>query len=314
MAFISPESPNVYSNLNFERDLKKSSGLLLLTPPATTDTSPINKDYLLPNNFKYYNEHLNKQQFNSILLNCSINLLKMLYPQVHFQKVNMKFFIIEIIRRSKSSIQVLQVCCFYLLKMKKLANDLLNQMKLPECPKRLFLGMLIVASKFIQDSNYSFKSWLKICGCDNDNGSSKQMLDLALLRKTETDCLKLLGYETYINGLKYENWCNVLIIFGYDFIKYHNISKKQLIWETDDKVLRMKLAKWSKFLQNLNINSLDFVKINFSNYYFSQFGKKIFQDSDFQAKRIGSLFDSNKRKLDMNEDLYFCQLKKVKCL
>lgn len=215
-----------------------------------------------PNNLKYYNEHLNKSQFNLILINCSMNLLKLIYPD-HEIGPNLRFFIIEILRRSKTSIQTLQICCYYMFKV--LGHD-----NLPSCPKKLFLGLIILSSKFNQDHNYSFKSWLKICGCTADDSS----LNLQKLRQTEMDCLGLLDYNLYINGAKYENWCNVLLIFGYDFILVHQVNSGLLTWCTEQECLQ-KLGRWSKFLARLDDNQLKEVKVHFKHYYANQIGTKV---------------------------------------
>ncbi|QEL59906.1 hypothetical protein CJJ09_001993 [Candidozyma auris] len=95
--------------------------------------------------------------------------MKMLYPSsvTQVDDVKLRFFIIEILRRSKASTQTLQICCYYMF---KLVNK--KQEELPSCPKKLFLALIILSSKFNQDHNYSFKSWLKICGCKGTDDSS----------------------------------------------------------------------------------------------------------------------------------------------
>lgn len=283
-----------------------------LTTPHSDAESPIpqklyDAPVFPPNNYKYYNEHLNKSQFNLILINSSINLLKILYPNCDVDKLNLKFFIIEILRRSKTSIQSLQICGYYIFKI--IQNHTKNNLELPSCPKKLFLGLLILASKFNQDHNYSFKSWLKICGCKNE--SDDKDLNLQNLRKIEIDCLNLLNYQLYLNGLKYENWCNILIIFGYDFVKFHKINDtlnvNELNWESDDLKTNLKLIKWFKFLINMNEASLKSIKINFLDYYNNQLGKKILvnpqdlssskrcfeEEETFDHKKVKSMFVNN---------------------
>lgn len=255
----------------------------LVTPQCDDIESPITQKLKYspifpPNNYKYYNDHLNKSQFNLILINSSINLLKILYPNCDIDKLNLKFFIIEILRRSKTSIQSLQICGYYIFKIiQNQAQENFKQEDLPDCPKKLFLGLVILASKFNQDHNYSFKSWLKICGCKNE--SDDKDLNLQNLRKIEINCLNLLNYQLYLNGLKYENWCNILIIFGYDFIKFHKINNElnvnELNWESDDLKINLKLIKWFKFLINMNEANLKSVRINFVDYYNNQLGKKV---------------------------------------
>lgn len=256
---------------------------------------------LSPNNVKYYNDHLTKSQFNIVLINSTINLLKILYPKLKFEKINLKFFIIEILRRSKTSIQSLQICSYYIYKLIKEQNLNDQLLDLPNCPKKLFLGLIIISSKFNQDHNYSFKSWLKICGCKEDELN----LNLKTLKKIEVDCLKMLNYQLYINGLQYENWCNILMILGYDFIKLHKINQvNEITWESDDWLINVKLIKWCKFFININESNLKVVKIHFNTYYQNQLGKKI---------QTNLVSQSEKRKFDDLIDDYSVKRVHISC-
>lgn len=249
------------------------------SPKRETPSTPPSESFA-PNNLRYYNDHLNKSQFNLILTNCAVNLLKMLYPSlaVIVDDVKLRFFIIEILRRSKASTQTLQICCYY---MYKLVGK--NVEELPSCPKKLFLALVILSSKFNQDQNYSFKSWLKICGCKSTDDSS---LNLQKLRQTETQCLKLLNYDLYINGAKYENWCNVLLIFGYDFITLHHVNSGVLSWCSEADIQR-KLYRWKLFLLKMDDRRLGKVAVNFKHYYADQVGTKIVTSA---AVKPASLF------------------------
>jgi len=125
----------------------------LLTPPTLsppTITSDLPTSTLSPNHHNYYTHYLNKAQFYSILVNCSINLLKILYKNQKFDEKSIKLFIIEILRRSKTSIQSLQLSCFYIYKL------IVAKQKITFDAKKLFLGLIIISSKFNQDYNYSF--------------------------------------------------------------------------------------------------------------------------------------------------------------
>lgn len=233
----------------------------------SSDTSRQPTPVLSPVDVKYYNEFLTKPQFNMLLVNCSLNLLKMLYPSADLQKTKLRFFVMEILRRSKTSVQSLQLTCFYLLKILKRTEK-----QLPQCPKKFFLGLLIIASKFNQDLNYLFKTWLKICGC---NGQSSGDFNLQVLKKVEVQCLQLLDYKCYINGLQYENWCNILAIFGYDFVQRHECYTQTVVWETQSDVIESRLQNWRNFLSKVNFDALVVAHVHFSDYYHSQVGKKV---------------------------------------
>lgn len=239
--------------------------------PLKNEASATPTESFLPNNLKYYNEHLNKSQFNSILINCALNLIKIVYGSnlKEDELPKLRFFMIEMLRRSKTTTQSLQICCFYLFKV--IHANANKEVVVPSCPKKLFLGMLILASKFNQDHNYSFNLWLKICGCKHDDTSS---LNLSKLKQVEIQCLNLLDYNLYINAAKYENWCNVLFIFGYDFITRHQVCLGLLTWCTPDESIE-KLGRWQKFLVRLDDKQLKDAKVHFKQYYANQIGTKV---------------------------------------
>lgn len=257
----------------------------LITPegsvsPVSENTTPSTpSEHHSPNHLKYYNDHLNKSQFNLILINCSLNLLKLIFPEHDFDGSKARYYIIEILRRSKTSIQTLQICCYYMFKI--LSTGKKDQVG--SCPKKLFLGLVILSSKFNQDHNYSFKSWLKICGCKDTEESS---LNLQKLKQVEIKCLELLDYNLYINSSKYENWCNVLLIFGYDFITLHQVNSGVLQWCSDDQCAG-KLDKWLKFLTRLDDHQLKVTKVNFKQYYSNQIGTKVVTVA---PQKVGLLF------------------------
>lgn len=255
------------------------------SPISLTGTLREDEEILLPNDYKYYHNHLDKNQFNLTLINCSIYLIKLLYlndSDVEINSPNLRFFILQILKRSKTSIQILQIASFYLLKLVKNQN-----LTIVKNPKHLFVGLVILASKFNQDANYSFKTWVKILGLNAEDKSQ-----ISFLKNLEINLLKELDYKLYVDNTTYENWCNVLLIFGYDFIKVQKIllsySKSEVEWEIESSVINNKLSKWGVFFNNLNLTNLSNVEIKFMNYYLNQFNSKIFF--------INSLFD--KRKLD----------------
>lgn len=264
-------------------ELEESSSLSpeVFSPlPQTPNDSP-NELMYLPNDHKYYQNNLDKNQFNLVLINSCINLIKLLYlrhDDVHINQSNLRYFIIEVLKRSKASIQNLQVLGFYLLKLIKNHDS-----NLTKDYKKLFLGLLILASKFNQDCNYSFKTWLKIVGLKNDQEN------ISNLKSLEINILSQLDYNCYINSSFYENWCNVLLIFGYDFIKLQEIyhSKSVLTWESDKDIIFNKLTKWNKFFKNVNLSSFDSINIKFHLYYLNQFNQKVVVSSLFNYNISG---------------------------
>lgn len=289
------------------RNLSEESPLTTYSSPKSSKSSP--QQSYLPNQFSYYSEFLNKSQFNLILINSSIKLLEILYsknsnPSIcKYDEQNLKFFIVEILRRSKTSTQSLQLACFYVAKL--INSGKLDQIKFG--PKKLFLTLIILGSKFNQDHNYSFKSWLKICGVESSNTTSN--LSLKELKSLEMETLGLLNYELYLNNLNYENWCNILMIFSYDFIKIQKIipaqSGSQLEFESNTDNISQKLLHWGKVYQGLNFKLLNSLDIQFKSYFTAQLGNKIIIQKEVQ---VPSLF--GKRCFE-NEDNYIAKKVKV---
>ena len=85
-------------------------------------------------------------------------------------------FISEVLRRSRTSYSTLQIALYYLILLRpylpscdftkeqvgKCAQDKTLQAR--QCGRRMFLAALILASKYLQDRNYSARAWSKISG------------------------------------------------------------------------------------------------------------------------------------------------------
>lgn len=85
----------------------------------------------------------------------------------------LRMFIQETLRRSRTSYSTLQVALYYLVLIKpripsqtfvtEQVDDRLSTQAL-QCGRRMFLAALILASKYLQDRNYSARAWSKISG------------------------------------------------------------------------------------------------------------------------------------------------------
>ncbi|CAG8837105.1 6857_t:CDS:2, partial [Cetraspora pellucida] len=88
------------------------------------------------------------------------------------QVISLRLFIQETLRRLRISWFTLQTALFYLLRIKhKIATLEIEITTKPDnksdsatCGRRMFLASLIIASKYLQDRNYSNSAWSKICG------------------------------------------------------------------------------------------------------------------------------------------------------
>jgi hypothetical protein len=96
----------------------------------------------------------------------------------------LRTFIQETLRRSRTSYSTLQVALYYLVLIKphvpkhdftmeqpdeSLANRVL------QCGRRMFLAALILASKYLQDRNYSARAWSKISGLNTQEINQNEM-------------------------------------------------------------------------------------------------------------------------------------------
>lgn len=85
----------------------------------------------------------------------------------------LRTFIQETLRRSRTSYSTLQVALYYLVLIKdhlperdftmEQADDC-HASRALQCGRRMFLAALILASKYLQDRNYSARAWSKISG------------------------------------------------------------------------------------------------------------------------------------------------------
>lgn len=85
----------------------------------------------------------------------------------------LRTFIQETLRRSRTSYSTLQAALYYLILIKphvpghdftmEQPNDAQSSRAL-QCGRRMFLAALILASKYLQDRNYSARAWSKISG------------------------------------------------------------------------------------------------------------------------------------------------------
>lgn len=96
----------------------------------------------------------------------------------------LRTFIQETLRRSRTSYSTLQVALYYLVLIKdKLPErdftmeqtDDCHSSRALQCGRRMFLAALILASKYLQDRNYSARAWSKISGLNTQEINQNEM-------------------------------------------------------------------------------------------------------------------------------------------
>ena len=113
-------------------------------------------------------------------------------------------FITETLRRSRTSYSTLQVALFYLVLIKEFVPKVNFTMEQPkgndeframQCGRRMFLTALILASKYLQDRNYSTRAWSKISG-----------LRAQEIHLNEMDYCKKINWSLHIAKEKFDRW------------------------------------------------------------------------------------------------------------
>ena len=120
----------------------------------------------------------------------------------------LRTFIQETLRRSRTSYSTLQVALYYLILIKAHLPNHDFTMAQPEdaslralqCGRRMFLAALILASKYLQDRNYSARAWSKISG-----------LKVCEINTNEMAFLEAVNWKLHITDPVWEKWQEVVL-------------------------------------------------------------------------------------------------------
>ena len=123
----------------------------------------------------------------------------------------LRSYIEETLRRSKTSYSTLQVALYYLVLIKPYVpkTDFTQEQRM-DCPasralmcgRRMFLAALILASKYLQDRNYSAKAWSKMSG-----------LKVCEINFNERTFLSKISWKLHIPEPLYKKWTEVVLEF-----------------------------------------------------------------------------------------------------
>lgn len=116
----------------------------------------------------------------------------------------LEVFIHETLRRSKTSFSTLQVALWYLVLLKcQLPSDRPSSgsdCRAIQCGRRMFLAALMLASKYLQDRNYSTRAWSKISG-----------LRMGEINQNEMNYLKAINYSLHMKKDTFDNWHRLVL-------------------------------------------------------------------------------------------------------
>lgn len=120
----------------------------------------------------------------------------------------LRTFIQETLRRSRTSYSTLQVALYYLIKIKPHvrefdSNEQPRERSLSramQCGRRMFLAALILASKYLQDRNYSARAWSKISGLNTTEINQNELLFLDAVQ-----------WKLHIPEATYHRWTSIVL-------------------------------------------------------------------------------------------------------
>lgn len=121
----------------------------------------------------------------------------------------LRTFIQETLRRSRTSYSTLQVALYYLVLIKAHVPKHDFTMEQPgdvasvralQCGRRMFLAALILASKYLQDRNYSARAWSKISG-----------LKVCEINANEMAFLAAVNWKLHITDPVWEKWQEIVL-------------------------------------------------------------------------------------------------------
>ncbi|TVY27501.1 G1/S-specific cyclin [Lachnellula hyalina] len=121
----------------------------------------------------------------------------------------LRTFIQETLRRSRTSYSTLQVALYYLILIKPHVPkhdftmeqpDDVHSIRALQCGRRMFLSALILASKYLQDRNYSARAWSKISG-----------LNTLEINQNEMAFLLAVNWELHITDAVFQRWTDIVL-------------------------------------------------------------------------------------------------------
>jgi len=136
------------------------------------------------------------KSFAPLLVETSANIIESLWSQVppHLPQLPapvLRKFIAELLLRSKASYSTVYLSLLYLFRLKPTLGATLGQYP----SQNMFLAALVLASKFLQDSCYSNRSWAKLTGIP--------ATEITLMERL---LLRLLDHSLHVKEAEFDAW------------------------------------------------------------------------------------------------------------
>jgi hypothetical protein len=160
-----------------------------------------------------------KVNFVDNLVDSSMHIVEAIWPTSSVLCPNdgntgvlpLRTFIQETLRRSRTSYSTLQVALYYLVLIKPHVpprdftmeqTDDCYASRAIQCGRRMFLAGLILASKYLQDRNYSARAWSKISGLNTQE-----------INQNEMAFLLAVNWKLHITEEVYTQWTECVMKF-----------------------------------------------------------------------------------------------------
>ncbi|KAL8668399.1 MAG: hypothetical protein Q9168_006970 [Polycauliona sp. 1 TL-2023] len=126
--------------------------------------------------------------------------------------IGLRTFVQEVLRRSKTSYSTLQVALYYLVLIQSClpGHDFTMEQRedspacrAMQCGRRMFLASLILASKYLQDRNFSARAWSKISG-----------LKASEINANEIAFLKAVNWKLHIPEPVFHRWTDIVLKYS----------------------------------------------------------------------------------------------------
>ena len=126
--------------------------------------------------------------------------------------IGLRVFVQEVLRRSKTSYSTLQVALYYLILIQACIpkHDFTMEQsedsaacRSMQCGRRMFLAALILASKYLQDRNFSARAWSKISGLQTCEINSNEMAFLSAV-----------NWKLHIPQPVFDKWTDIVLRYS----------------------------------------------------------------------------------------------------
>ena len=126
--------------------------------------------------------------------------------------IGLRTFVQEVLRRSKTSYSTLQVALYYLILVQSCIpkhDFTMEQLedspacRAMQCGRRMFLAALILASKYLQDRNFSARAWSKISG-----------LRTCEINQNELAFLSAVNWKLHIPESVFHRWTDIVLKYS----------------------------------------------------------------------------------------------------